>query len=193
MTQIKNYNFSEHEISFILIDETGGQYLWIGFSQDDDGNCSLKKVSANNPLQSYFDIDLAVSEIVKGTILSSYIYLALNDDELIGRRYSISNPLSTPTDFDIPSGIVEAPVDLIASGSYVYFLLPGNISGQNAKICIFSTSGTFSETIDLTGITNASAMTIDDNGDIWVVTYEDPVKLIRIYDDGGWQTATTTL
>lgn len=192
MTQIKKYNFSESEISFITIDETSGQFLWVGFKSD-GSNCSLQKVSAHNPLQSYFDIDLSVTEMVNGKILSSYIYLALNDDTLIGRRYSIGNPLNTPTDFDIPSGIVEAPVDLVIKSTSVYFLLPGSISGQNAKICIFTTSGTFSETIDLTGITNASALVIDDNNDLWVVNYENPVKLCRIYDDGGWQITITTL
>ena len=190
--QIKKYNYLENEISFVLIDELYGQFLWIGFKSD-GSNCSLQKVSAHNPLQSYFDIDLPVTEIINGKILSSYIYLALNDDTLIGRRYAIGNPLNTPTDFDIPSGIIEAPVDLVVKGSYVYFLLPGSISGQNAKICIFSTYGTFSETIDLTGITNASALTIDDADDLWVVNYENPVKLCRIYDDDGWQTAITTL
>lgn len=192
MTQIKSYNFSEHEISFILTDTSSGYYLWIGFKSD-GSNCALKKVSAHDPLQTYFDVDIAVDEIIKGRILSSSIYLAVSDDELIGQSYLIGNPLNTPTDFEIPDGIVEVPVDLVVKGSYVYFLLPGSISGQNAKICIFSTSGTFSETIDLTGITNASALTIDDNDDLWVVNYQDPVTLTRIYDDGGWQIATTEL
>jgi len=188
---IKKYNYSEHQISFIQIDTNSSEYIWLGFKQDNDGNCALKKVSAHNPLQTYFDIDIAVDKIVKSKISGTSLYLAFDGSSLIGRKYSVSNPYDTSTDFDIPAGITEAPVDIIVD-SNVYFLIPGNSSGTNAKICIFSTSGTFSETIDLPGVTNASAFTID-NGDLWVCTNEDPAKLIRVYDDGGWQIAITTL
>lgn len=192
MTYIRKFQFSEHEISFILKDTNSSEYLWLGFSQDSSGNCALKKVSAHNPLRTYFDVDIAVDELVKAKISGSYIYIAIDDSSLIGRKYSIASPLATPTDFDLPTGITEAPVDIIVD-TYVYFLIPGSSSGTNAKICIFSTSGTFSETIDLSGITNASSFTIDDNDDLWIATNDDPAQLIRVYDDGGWQTATTTL
>ena len=36
-------------------------------------------------------------------------------------------------------------------------------------------------------------VTIDANDNLWVCTNTDPSKLIRVYDDGGWQIQTTIL
>jgi hypothetical protein len=192
MTLIKKYNFTEKEISDIVVDTNNSEYLWVAFKQDASGNCALKKVSANNPLQTYFDIDIATNEIMRLVVSGAYLYVALNDTTYFGQIYSVSNPLSSVTSITIPSGITEVPVDLLVD-SYLYFLLPGNLSGTNAKICVFSTAGVFSETIDLPGINNASAFTIDTNDNLWIVTNEDPVKLIRVWFDVTWQIQTTEL
>ncbi len=193
MTLIKNYNFSENAINSFIVDETNGEFLWISFSQDASGNCALQKVSGHNPLQKYFDIDVAVDEIKRMYISGSYIYLAYDDDTYIGARYSLANPLTTSTDFSLPAGITEAPIDVLVSGSNVFYLIPGNTSGTNAKIVVLTTSGTFSETIDLSTVTNAVAFSIDDSDNIWVITNESPAKLVRVYDDGGYTYTVTTL
>jgi len=192
MTLIKTYNFSESAIKSFIVSTANGQYLWIAFSQDNDGNCALLKVSAHNLLQQYFNIDIAVDEIKKMTIYSTYIYLAYDDSALIGARYSLNNPLTTYNNFSLPSGIDEAPVDLIVDGTYVYYLIPGNDSGKNAKIVKLTISGTFIETIDLSTVTNAVSFSTDGT-DFWVITYESPSKLVRVYDDGGYTFQTTLL
>jgi len=79
MTQIKHYNYSEHEISDIIIDTNTSEYLWVAFKQDSSGNCVLQKLSAHNPLQKYFDIDIVATEISKLIINSTNLYVALND------------------------------------------------------------------------------------------------------------------
>ena len=191
--QIKTYAYNESEISTMVTDPSG--YLWIGFKQDASGDCAFQKVSASNPLQKYFDIDLAVTEIKKGFIFSNYIYVALSDSSLIGKRFSLLNPLTTNSEFDIPSGITEVPVDILAHGSYVYFLIPGNLSGTNAKICVFTLAGVFQETIDLTTVTNAKSFTVNTTtSEIWLVTYSSPAKYVRVYQlSGGNWTYTTHL
>ena len=183
MTLIKNINFSEKEISMMLMDSSNS-YLWLGFKQDASGNCAFKKTSWNNPLQSYFDVDIAVDEIKKAVCDGLYIYLALDDSSLIGRRYTRSTPITTPTDFSIPAGITETPVDILVS-TYVYFLISGSTSGTNAKIVKFSLTGTYQETIDLATVTNAKAFTIDDNDEFWCITYSAPSEYIRVYQMSG--------
>lgn len=192
MTKIKNYNYSEKEISSKTVDSNNGQFIWVGFNQDASGNCSLQKVSANNPLQKYYDIDIAITEIKKGFIYSSYIYLGFDDTSLIGRRYSLNNPLTSYTDFTLPSGITEAPIDVVAYGSYVYFLIPGETSGTNTKICVFTLAGVFQETIDLSTVTNARSFTIDTTTEeLWVVTYNSYADYVRVYQlSGGIYTYT---
>lgn len=183
MTVIKNYNFSENEISDIARDVTNGNFLWIAFSQDASGNCAFKKVSANNPLQTYFDIDIATTEIKKVYVSGSYVWVALDDSSLIGKRLHISNPIGNTLDLTMLAGITEAPVDVLLNGSYIYFLIPGDLSGTNAKILEYTWStGIYNQTIDLTTVTNAKSFTVDDNDEIWVVTYTNPGTLVRVYD-----------
>ena len=192
MTLIRNYNFSENQITAFAVDSSG--YLWVAFDQDASGNCAFQKVSSNNPLQKYYDIDIAVTQIKRIYVGSSYVYLAYNDDSYIGARYSLLNPLTTYTNFDIPAGITEAPVDVRADDTYIWFLIPGNTSGTNAKLVKCTLAGTYVETVDLPTITNAKSFAIDsDTGDLWIVTYTSPAKLVRVYDDGGWNITTTLL
>ena len=181
--KITNYNYNEKEISSIISDSD--TYLWIAFKQNDSGNCTLQKLSLSNPSQKYFDIDIAITEIKNSYIYSSYIYLAFSDTSLIGRRYSLLNPLTINTDYSIPSGITEIPVDVVADSTYVYFLIPGNVSGQNTKICLFTLDGTFEETIDLATVTNAKSFIIDDNGDLWILTYASPSHYVRVHQLSG--------
>ncbi|MCK9542838.1 MAG: hypothetical protein M0R03_12495 [Novosphingobium sp.] len=181
MTQINKYNFTESEIKSFVIDETNAQYLWIAFSLN-DGVCNLKKVSAHKPDQVYFSIDLSVTEIKKVISSGNYVYACFDDDSLICTRFSKTNPITSTVDFSIPAGITEAPVDMLVSGSYIYFLTPGNISGENAKIVKFSLTGIFQETIDLATVTNAKAFTMDAlEEEFWIITYKTPSEYIRLY------------
>ena len=110
---IKNYSLSENEVTSILKDTVNGYFLWITFAQDTNGNCTLKKVSANNPLQTYFVIDIAVSQIIKTYISGSYIYIAVEDDTLIGVMKNIANPVGTSYNIEKPVAVVEMPVQFI--------------------------------------------------------------------------------
>lgn len=192
MSLIKKYNMNATTISDIVVDTSTTQHLWVAFSQNSSGNCLLKKVSAHNPLQTYFNISIETDAITRLKIDSSKLYVALNDSAYIAKIYSVTNPLSSVTSISIPSGITEAPVDLLID-SYLYILLPGDAVGVNSKICKFSTAGVFSETINLTGIKNATSFTIDSNDNIWVCTNTSPANLVRVYNDSGWQIETTVL
>jgi len=187
--QIRNFNFTESKINSIIIDNYSGNYLWLGFQKSGD-YCTLKKVSANNPLQTYFDIDLEIDVIKKFVIYSTYLYVAINDVTYIGKKYSLLNPLTTSSNFTKPVGANEAPIDIQVTANYVFFLLPGNISGENAKIYKFTLSGTYVETIDLATIQNVSSFVVIDDTNIWAVTNTSPTELVRIYNDGSWNYET---
>jgi hypothetical protein len=180
MTQIKTYNFDETQILHAVVDTSFPGYVWLLFLN------TLKKVSASNPLQVYFNIE-EDENFVKAFLYSSYLYCALDDSTLIGRRYSITNPLTTTTDFTKPVGINEAPVDVVVGTLGVFFLIPGNLSGTNAKIVKMSTVGIYDQTIDLPTVTNAKSITVDNLNDLWIVTSDSPSKYIRVFLSGTWQ------
>jgi hypothetical protein len=180
MTQIKNYNFDENQLLNIIVDATGGQYIWIIQANN------LKKVSVHNLLQVYFDLDVD-KNLVKGFLYSSYLYFAMNDSSLLGRKYSATNPLGSTVDFIKPVGITEAPVDVVVGSLGVFFLIPGNLSGTNAKVVKMNTSGVYDQIIDLPTVNNAKSITVDNNNDLWIVTNQAPLKYIRVYLSGTWQ------
>jgi len=190
----RRFDYSEQKITAQVIDETNS-YLWVAFSQNESGNCVLKKVSAFQPDQVYYSIDIAVDEIVDMKISGSYIYLAYNDSSLIGAKYSLTSPLTSSTDFNIPSGITESPVAVEVNGSSVYYLIPGNSSGTNSKISEITTSGVLVENIDLSTVTKSKSFVLDsDTGDLWIVTYTSPVNLVRVYEFAeDWYYTITTL
>lgn len=186
MTQIKNYNFNTTKITAIAVDENNGSYLWIGFTKNSSDVCILQKVSAHNPLQVYYELELNVDAINCLHVFGSYLYVGIDDDTYIGYKISLSSPLTVSTAISIPAGINEAPIEIDNDGTYFYFLLPGDISGEDAKILKYSTTPSLNTTITLTAIQNVKSFTIDSNDDIWCITYESPSKIIRIYDDGGY-------
>lgn len=189
MSQFKNYQYDEKEISSLIVDASGSNFVWIAFKKNDEGNCLLKKVSANDPSQIYYTLEIATNEITKLKISNDFLYLALDDSSNIGKKYSLTQPLTNYTDIELPSGINEAPIDLIIDGSFLYYLIPGNISGEIAKIVKMTTNGTFLTTIDLEdGInfaTNAVSFLIDNVGLIWVVTKTNPTFLIKVEELSG--------
>jgi len=192
----RKFDYTEPTITAQAVDDSN-QYLWLAFSQDVNGNCVLKKVSAFQPDQVFFSLEIAVNEITAMQISGSYIYLAYDDDSLIGARYSTSSPLTSSIDFSIPSGITEAPVDLVIDNSTLFYLIPGNVSGTNSKVVEFTLTGTFVETIDLVKsgniVTNASSIAVDTNSNLWLVTYTSPATLVRVYETGGFWDFTITI
>lgn len=187
--QITNYNFNQTEISAIIVDTYAGNYLWLSFIKS--GNyCILKKVSANNPLQTYFSIEEEINAFKKFVIYSTSIYTAIDDTIYIGKRYSLLNPLTTTLNFNKPIDANEAPIDIQVTSNFVFFLLPGNISGEHTKIYKFTLSGAYVETINLLTVQNVSSFVVIDNTNIWAVTNTSPTELVKIYNDGSWNYET---
>lgn len=188
MTIFKNFLYSHTQIDALAVDTNQGQFLWIGFKPDAYGKCKLKKVSANNPKQTYFDIDIDITKIKTMIVSGSYILLGIEDTDNFIYRYSVYNPLGNPTIIAKPSGVNESPIEVIADGGFLWWLFPGIESGETSKIVKTNTYGTFQETIDLQQsgdeVKNAASFTYKD-GDFWVATRTDPVELWRVYLDSG--------
>lgn len=179
----KEVNFNTKKVSSQIVDTSTPGFLWIGFEKNENNVCKLLKVSTHNLKQTYYNIDISVDRIVDMTILNSQIFVAVEDDTIMGRRYNIFTPLSNNEDINYPTGINEKPVAITFSGFYIYFLFPGIASGEFAKIVKVNQSGVFQETLimDQSGetINYASTMT-SDGTDLWVVTSENPANLIRV-------------
>lgn len=186
---IRRFEFPYPKVTAQIVDETNG-FNWICFAQNNDGVCRIQKVSANNLFQIYFDIEKEIDSIPCSTINTTSLFLGYEDDELFGELFSLTNPLTSSTEIEIPDGILEAPVNVKVSGSSLYFLTPGVLSGTVANIIRYNTSGVFQEVIELSKsgaeVTNASAFTIDASGDLWVVTNNSPAEYVRVFDTGGF-------
>lgn len=198
MTTFRRIEFSNNkQITDQKLDGSG--YLWIAYAQNSDGLCLLNKTFSKEPKQIFFTLEREVDKIIKLTVLGTNLWVIYQDDILIGERISLNNPITSTTELDIPVGITEYPVDIIAKDLWVYILIPGNLSGTIAKVLRYNTSGVLQETIDLEKsgeqINNASSFTIDANNNIWILTYESPVKVVRLYDTGGftWDFTSTEI
>ena len=180
MSIIRKFTYSQAEISDVLRDSI---YLWIAFKTD-GSNCNLKKVYGSSPDQVLYSVDIAVDQIVQMYADTSTIACAVNDSTYIGVGYSKTNPLTTTYTMTKPDTITENPVSVVIdSSSNVYFLTPGNDSGCDAIVSKFTvSSGIYSHdsNLTLTGINNAKDMTIDNNDNIWIITYADPTVLIKV-------------
>lgn len=193
MTQIKNYNFDTTQVTAIVSDTTTTNHLWIAYAKNSDNVCILQKVSAHDLTQVYYEIEFSVDEITAMHIFGSYLYLAVDDFVYIGYQINLNSPLTIQTAISIPGGINEGPIEIANDGVYIYYLFPGNISGEVSTILKYTTSLSLNTTITLTAITNVKSFTIDTNDNIWCITYESPSTLIRVYDDGGYTFDTTLL
>lgn len=189
MSIFKEFNYSEKSVNKVVIDANSGEFLWIAFSKGTNNKCSLKKVSAHDPSQVYFDVDVDCEEITAMIKYGSYLFLGVDHANNYLLRYSLFNPITLPTEFTFPSGVTESPVSVVSGGTYLWWLTPGNSSGENAKIIKTNSVGTFQETIDLNIsalVVNSASSLIYDNGDLWVVTNENPLNLYRVYYDASW-------
>ena len=181
-----NYNWTLTKVTSIIRDDN---YIWAAFLGS-LGNTILYKAAAFNPKWKYYEVTPTVDEITRMKIVSNYLYCAVNDSVYLGLVYSTSNPLSLYCTIDRPVGINEETIDITYDASYVYFLTAGEASGENAKVVKYSKATgsplvcTYVETIDLNSpiINNASGITIDSDGNIWVVTNETQSKLIKIIE-----------
>lgn len=171
-----------------------GDYLWIAF-EGEDGESSLYKVSLYNPKLIYWELEVTADKINFLIDDATYVYLAIDDDTYIGEKISKTSPSSTYYYFTKPIGITEGAIDLVDDTTFVYFLIPGVISGTNAKICKFNKSTrAFVETIDLPLVNNAKKIDIDYKGYLWVISDLDTTpKITKVWYDGTWQYSTTTL
>ncbi len=188
MTTIRRFEYSsDKQITAQIADEIDN-FLWVGFSQNSDGNCILEKQAKFFPTQTYFTLERAVDKIVNLDLDSSNIYTAYDDTTLLGEIISKNTPLSVATEI-LRGSIIEAPVDVKVNGSDLWFLFPGNASGTNAQLRKYDTSGVFQQTVDLIKsslvVNNASTMTIDDNNDIWIGTFTNPATVVRVFEISG--------
>lgn len=190
----RRFNFSEEKTITALAVDSQNRYLWQAFDQDLSGNCAIQKVSAFEPSQVFFDFTREVNEIVAMDLNTSNLFVAYNDDSLLGEIISLNNPLTNTTEISIPAGISQIPVSVIVDGTDLWYLVPGTVSGTIAKLLLYNTSGILQQTIELTDINNADSMTIDNNSNIWIVTNTSPSSLIRVYQtSGGLYTFTETI
>ena len=188
MTTSRRFEYSsDKQITSQIADEIEN-FLWVGFAQNSDGNCILEKQAKFFPTQNYFSIERAVDKIVEMDLDSSNLYVAYDDATLLGEILSKTNPITTTTDI-LRGSLVESAVDVKVNGSDLWFLFPGNASGTNAQLRKYDTSGVFQQTVDLIKsslvVNNASTMTIDDNNDIWIGTFTNPAKVVRVFEISG--------
>ncbi|KKM05411.1 hypothetical protein LCGC14_1754360 [marine sediment metagenome] len=188
MTTIKRFNFSSDKQITAQKADNLLDFLWVAFAQNSDGNCIIEKGAKFYPTQTYFTLERAVTSVVGMDLDSSNLYVAYNDATLLGEIISKSNPLTSTT--EISRGVIaEAPVDVLIDGTDLWFLLPGNLSGLNAQLLKYNTSGVLQETVDLTKsgltVTNAKSMAVDSNSDIWITTYTSPATLVRVFELSG--------
>jgi hypothetical protein len=187
------YNLSKVTATCIDTTVTGNPYLWIAFAQK-NGVCLLKKVSAFNPLQVYYTVQVPASAINALVVVNGFIFVAVTHATYFLFAYSVTNPLTTFSTINKPAGVTESPIGLTTDGSaFVYALTPGIITATVANIIQITGANVFSATIPLTGITNVSCITIDASNNLWCSTNESPASLIRVWNTGVWNIETTVL
>ncbi|MFH0805979.1 MAG: hypothetical protein V1901_03840 [Patescibacteria group bacterium] len=180
---IKTFSNNYGEIT-ALCRETN--FLWIGYIAS--GLARLRKVSIFNPNLVYYDISISGIRINKIINSGDYIYLSIDSNINIGARFYKTNPIGLFIYYTKPAEIIENSIDLITDFNYVYFLIPGLLSGTNAKIVKHNKStGAFVEIINLTTVNNAKKIDMDFYCNIWVVSGVSDIELIKVWYDMNWQ------
>lgn len=205
MNLFQDNQYSLTKVTAVAIDPTNApnNYLWVAFAQNSSGNCILKKVSVNNPSQVYYTISVPVTAITGMVILNSQIFLAVTP-QLTGNytqafcwAYSVTNPLTSWTYINTPSGVTESPIGITTDGTNAYLLTPG-LNTNNSTIVSVSNGNVWNENIVLNpnsmNIHNAGSITSDASGNLWVVTTTGPTYLIRAWKPvSTWQFEATQL
>lgn len=188
MTINRRFNFSDNKKITAQKADNISDFLWMAYAQNSDGNCIIKKSAKFFPTQTYFTLERAVNEVNAIDLDSTNIYVSYNDSTLLGEIISKTNPLTSTTEID-RGAIVESPVDVLINGTDLWFLLPGDSSGNNAQLLKYNTSGVLQQTVDLSKsgstVYNAKSFTIDSNDDLWIGTYETPAKVVRVFEISG--------
>jgi hypothetical protein len=183
------YIFYENRITALL---NSGNYNWVAFLGN-EGISTLYKTSIFDPDILYFDVDLPVDEVTSIIEDTTYLYLSVDDVTYLGAKVTKDNP-SEISYFIIAGGINEKSIDLINDSTYIYFLTPGIETGENSKIVKYNKiSRVYVETIDLVTVFNAKKIDIDGSGNIFVVTDNDPIELVKVWFDSFWQYQIFTL
>lgn len=184
---IQKFQYDYKKLTAIVYDNYQGNFLWLGFSSN-TGICKLLKVSANNPKQVYYELDVQAEEILKIVNHNQYIYLLLKDSTYVSARIHKTTPLTFFSLIFKPIGLPETPIDIFSDLQYTFFLLPGE-DGNNAKIYRTHPDPlVLTLMITLTGVHNVTSMAKKNYLDnLWVVSNEQPGKLIRIYDSAGFK------
>jgi len=171
--------------------------LWIAF-YGIGGICKLYGCSAYDLDVVYYDLNINANEITSIIEVSNYLYLSLDDTTNICAEFNLGNP----TDIwylTKDSGIIEKAIDVAFDSSILnqaYFLTPGIISGENAKISVYDYNDSFVENIDLTTIYNASKISVDTDGLLWVLSDVDtssPIITKVEQVSGAWAVTSYTL
>jgi len=193
MPNFTDYRFSQSKVVAQAID---GQYLWIAYELK-DSVCLIRKVSAHDLTQIYFSISLSVTSINAMKVLNGIVYVGVTHATTAFYLLATGNPISSQTIITRSAVLIdESSIAVTASATNVYFLSPGNQSGNNAQIVSFDIDGYYVETIELlkSGIvvSNAISIAVDSSDNLWVVTTSDPTELYRVYfQSGGWEIQQT--
>lgn len=159
MTIISRFNFSDNKQITAQISDELTNHLWTAFAQNSNGVCYLKKQSCLSPNQNYYTLNRYVTSINALDYDASNIYVAYSDITYLGEIISKINPL-TSTIYISKGYFQESPVDIKVNGTDVFFLLPGNITGETAKLVKYNISGVLQNTIELSPIINAKSMVL---------------------------------
>ena len=188
MTITRRFDFSDDKQITAQKADNFANFLWIAFAKNSNGKCIIEKNGKFSPKQVYYSLNREVNNVNAMDLDSSKLYVAYEDATLLGEIISKINPLTSVTTIS-KGAIVESPIDVLINGIDLWFLLPGIASGTNAKLLKYDTSGVLQETVDLNKsgniVNNAKSMTIDSSDDIWIVTYENPSRLVRVYEMSG--------
>lgn len=182
---IRKFNFDKSLVTAIVSD---GEYSWIAFKGSDD-ECTLRKVSAFDLNQVFYEITVPVNQINRMIVTANSLIGVCSSATISVIRYDKTNPLNDSGTL-LKSPLIENPIDLVVNGSDLFILYPGSASGINTKIQQLNASTiALVQTIDLFKsadiIENAVRFTIDDSGNLWVVTSDSPSLLVNVYDTGG--------
>jgi hypothetical protein len=183
------YTFDENKITRTFV---SGDYIWIAF--EGSTTCKLYKCSVYDVDIVYWTLTINANKINSIIEDATYLYLAVDHSTYIGAKIDKNNP-TTVTYFTKEESILEQSIDIIQDGTYTYFLIPGLMSGTNAKIIKYNTSTrVFVEIIDLVSISNAIKIDIDNLGKLWVQSNLDTTpKITSVWYDGDWNINTVEL
>lgn len=199
MSSFRDFKLSLAEITAIAIDTHNANYLWIAYKKNSSGVVLLQKVSAYDPTQVYFNISVPVNGINAIKLKNNLVFLACDHSTIFAYAYSNTNPLTSWSFTNRPSGVHESPVDIGVGSTHLYFLTPGSISGEVAKLINIDQNNNFVETITIqtSGLqaNNAKAVTVDGSENAWVVNDAAISSLFRVYQTSGgmWNFAETVL